>query len=557
MENTDKEKKLKLLKLLKLKAEAEKEKMKMQSGKDRITDFGEKIGGSAKDRVYNNSGNNGGYTTKREKPIYYGISRDGAIYASYYVNNNLKGKSYYLDSSVWWKKHGKPYFKVFELEEDDKKKFFTSGTRDNTYRDATYNNYLTTIQIGILLINEEKIKAAARSILEQHANDTHEKPVYLHFRIRRADRSHLCYASYSRTYQRKGLNVLLFDTQKPDDYNRIFGGDPEELRKRWQESPYSTYQEFLNNVVFWEYINPREEELKAQARQMLGEGFSDKNGMVATHRYGTDWLKGRNATEKDFLDTFGFRAVEFGETMPQKERREHMNRAYEAFMDLTHVCGFSPSAIAHGGTLALAFGSRGKGGNNAASAHYEPAKNVINLTRRAGAGCLAHEWWHSLDRNLLENHVEIKYATDISSPYNGDQLDDFFNDTTGKKAFYLLSAIKDNILKRSMILDRNKNGDYWTKPTEMAARSFEAYVIHKMRNEGLGKENKPYENEYLAQIPAYNDTMENWYPYPKDDEIGDLAEKFDEFFATLKEEAGNRRNTALRGSTTCSLLTVR
>ena len=30
-------------------------------------------------------------------------------------------------------------------------------------------------------------------------------------------------------------------------------------------------------------------------------------------------------------------------------------------------------------------------------AHYEPARNVINLTRLKGAGSLAHEWGHALD----------------------------------------------------------------------------------------------------------------------------------------------------------------
>ena len=47
--------------------------------------------------------------------------------------------------------------------------------------------------------------------------------------------------------------------------------------------------------------------------------------------------------------------------------------------------------------LALAFGSRGKG---RALAHYEPGRHVINLTKMSGAGCLAHEWGHALDRYL-------------------------------------------------------------------------------------------------------------------------------------------------------------
>lgn len=48
-------------------------------------------------------------------------------------------------------------------------------------------------------------------------------------------------------------------------------------------------------------------------------------------------------------------------------------------------------------SLAIAFGSRGSG---AALAHYEPARNVINLTKMKGAGCLAHEWGHAFDNQI-------------------------------------------------------------------------------------------------------------------------------------------------------------
>ena len=45
-------------------------------------------------------------------------------------------------------------------------------------------------------------------------------------------------------------------------------------------------------------------------------------------------------------------------------------------------------------SLAIAFGARGSG---SALAHFEPARNVINLTKLKGAGSLAHEWGHALD----------------------------------------------------------------------------------------------------------------------------------------------------------------
>lgn len=111
-----------------------------------------------------------------------------------------------------------------------------------------------------------------------------------------------------------------------------------------------------------------------------------------------DWRNGREISAQDFIDSFGFRGVEFGNWLPQNERQQVLNLAYDSFCDLAHVLKIEKQNISLGGKLAIAFGSRGKGGKRAAMAHYEPARNVINLTRLKGAGSLAHEWFHALDR---------------------------------------------------------------------------------------------------------------------------------------------------------------
>src|SRR5699024_3147526 len=59
--------------------------------------------------------------------------------------------------------------------------------------------------------------------------------------------------------------------------------------------------------------------------------------------------------------------------------------------------GVPSKALSLDGELGLAFGARGRGGRRAAKAHFESDHIVINLTKRAGAGSLAHEWWHALD----------------------------------------------------------------------------------------------------------------------------------------------------------------
>ena len=74
-----------------------------------------------------------------------------------------------------------------------------------------------------------------------------------------------------------------------------------------------------------------------------------------------------------------------------------MNKAYDALIDMAEILNLPPRAISLNGSLGLAFGSRERGGKNAPLAHYEPVKVVINLTKKNGAGSIAHEWFHALD----------------------------------------------------------------------------------------------------------------------------------------------------------------
>ena len=103
--------------------------------------------------------------------------------------------------------------------------------------------------------------------------------------------------------------------------------------------------------------------------------------------------------DRDFIDTFGFRGVEFGNWNNQEDRQQLLDDAYDGLLDLAEVMDIPPKAISLDGDLGLAFGARGQG-LSGARAHYEPSKVVINLTKMNGAGSLAHEWFHALDHYL-------------------------------------------------------------------------------------------------------------------------------------------------------------
>lgn len=131
-------------------------------------------------------------------------------------------------------------------------------------------------------------------------------------------------------------------------------------------------------------------------------------------RHGEDWREGRDVTADELLEHFGFRAIEYGEWLPQKERQVVINTAYDAFADLAQALNLRPRDISLGGDLAVAFGARGTGGRGAALAHYEPGRNVINLTRIKGGGSLAHELGHAADAAMAG--AGGLYASEMARP---------------------------------------------------------------------------------------------------------------------------------------------
>jgi len=102
-----------------------------------------------------------------------------------------------------------------------------------------------------------------------------------------------------------------------------------------------------------------------------------------------------SVTEEEVAEKFGFRAIEYGNWVNQKERQSMLDLAYDAFADMAEALGVEDAFMGMHGRLALALGARGRGGR--AAAHYETGRMVINLTKTMGAGALAHEWAHALD----------------------------------------------------------------------------------------------------------------------------------------------------------------
>ena len=143
-----------------------------------------------------------------------------------------------------------------------------------------------------------------------------------------------------------------------------------------------------------------------------------------------------SVTGDDYLNTFTFHGGEFGNWLNDNDRQYSLDYGYDAFYDLALALDIPSEAISMGGVLSIAFGARGSGN---AMAHYEPLRQVINLTKTKGAGSLAHEYGHAIDyiigskvnknsKSLLQTYMfgsipEVKKLVDtmLYSEVNGDE----------------------------------------------------------------------------------------------------------------------------------------
>lgn len=242
-------------------------------------------------------------------------------------------------------------------------------------------------------------------------------------------------------------------------------------------------------------------------------------------RQGKDRRGGKDITPEDFSKAFGFRGVQFGNWVEAERRQADLNNAYDALLDLAEIINVPPRALSLNGSLGLAFGARGSGGKDSANAHYEPAKVVINLTKKKGAGSLAHEWFHALD-NYFGKKPERNASEGLFGPDEREEVKRAFTDLMN-------TIMRTELPKRSSEMDKRRSNRYWSTRIEMIARAFESYVVNKL-------ETQAYSNDYLANIKREYQFdaigSANMYPYLKKSEIAAVVDAFDNLFNTLKTE---------------------
>ena len=314
---------------------------------------------------------------------------------------------------------------------------------------------------------------------------------------------------------------------------------------------------FKSSKEAFDYIEANNAELQERYRALLDKTNADFEDNRP--REGRDYRDGKDIPAEEFRTTFGFRGVEFGNWMTQEDRRKALNECYDALMDLAAVCKVSPQALSLGGTLGMAFGARGGG---RFSAHYEPGKLVINLTKTKGAGSLAHEWFHALDNYFAKMGSEglDVYATageglfpegisSIGKRYydwkSGQMLtEEEYNERMNSHEVRremadawksLMETLKkSDYYKRSAAYAGLHNSKYWARPTELGARAFSTWVENELSKQGAS-------NDYLANNPRFlvseaTDEQSRFMPYPFDADATWMEEAFGNLFEVMQEK---------------------
>ena len=282
------------------------------------------------------------------------------------------------------------------------------------------------------------------------------------------------------------------------------------LVRNWMMIGYEPDFEDAVNAAFGTYgfYKPR----RAGKRNRKPAYIAFTRGVI---RKNFSYRNGGDVSGDDYLTVIGVRGGEFGNWESNAERQKNLNFAYDAFCNLGTAMSIEVGKTSLGNLLAIAFGSRGRGG---AVAHYEPLLNVINLTRKRGAGALAHEWFHALDHYIrtlsIHAYPEVKYA-----------YEDVRREIENSK----------NYVESSRELDASyshRGHDYWSSMDEMFARAGASWIFDLLEKRNIT-------DDFLVSPEFYTDGKLpdglDIVSYPLGEERKNISDKFTNLINEMKK----------------------
>lgn len=177
---------------------------------------------------------------------------------------------------------------------------------------------------------------------------------------------------------------------------------------------------------------------------------------------------------------FEFRSIEIGRWVSIPERDRAAGQFHRALNDLMSVLRGPEHLISLRQTLGLQYGIGGRPG---VAAHYLPATRQLALAKNAGAGSLAHEWFHAFDHYMGSRMFQGSQATRFASSAWLDQARPDahpLNALLGNCFKVIIlneeGSLPSELFEHSSKADRQLGVLYYARPEELCARAFEAFV---------------------------------------------------------------------------------
>lgn len=226
------------------------------------------------------------------------------------------------------------------------------------------------------------------------------------------------------------------------------------------------------------------------------------------YRNGIEHRAGADVSFADIMKCFGFRSIEVGKWVTKEEQQIGANLFFDALYDLCDILQVPESVISLNGRLALAFG---KGGRKGVCAHYTPAKHELSLAKNAGAGSLAHEWFHAFDHYIANKMYSDtqpgQFASELCLRGKSIIVHSLNKRLEDSLHHILLPEIDaengslNPFITQAVALDKRAKSVYYTLPQEACARAFEAMIQdHPIKNSFLVQGTK---QSKLAQLGAF------------------------------------------------------
>jgi len=233
---------------------------------------------------------------------------------------------------------------------------------------------------------------------------------------------------------------------------------------------------------------------------------------------------------------FDFRGIEMGRWVTPEERDRAAVNFHRALEDLMDVLQGPEHLISLRGTLGLQFG---KGGQRGVAAHYMPATRQLALAKNAGAGSLAHEWFHAYDHYMGDKMFHFASSSSFASS-NWLQEPDSSNIKSHPLNILLSDCFKSILLSpdgndtselfhASKCADEKHNIFYYAKPEEMCARAFEAFV----------EDVKP-SSQFLVKGTCYSEEAKAGL-YPEGEQRKKINQAFQDYFGLLGRALSRER----------------